>query len=335
MASSTLAYFGKGWRATALAVCAGCAAGTARSGGQGSGASTLAADAAETVEAPERALDDGGAPDLAAPSAASSLSSLEFRTEWAWIKTQFPEAEGFLPAERPGLLSALLRWAKVGRPTKVFDLACRAFTVRRMGDELGGRIFPQVEIHGSRKTVTAPEVTFGNTVVVTCGSTEEYDQQSDGTWKLISSQGYGCAKNASFQLSRVSADAAWYSGAEVHLYLQCVEKVEERAPCNDGGARTCIRCGRWAIQASSSLPMLGIRVGQRPARSIVLDTPADCRQPCSVDDDLARRAARVIHDHAFFIEGLSEHPFLFRTRAACAEYRRRNVVPKSELEPWW
>lgn len=295
----------------------------------------LAADAAETAEAPDSALDGGAAIELAAPSAASPLSSLEFRTEWAWVKTQFPEAERFLPAERPGLLSALLGWANAGRPIKVFDLACREFTVRRIGDELGGRIFPQVKIHGSKKTVTAPEVTFGNRVVVTCGSTEEYDRQSDGTWKLISSQGYGCANNASFQLSRVSADAAWYSGAEVKLSLQCVEKVEERAPCNDGGARTCIRCGRWAIQASSSSPMLGIRVGQRPARSIALDTPADCQQPCVVDDDVVRRAARVITGHTFFVEGLSEHPFLFRTRAACAEYRRRNVVSKSELEPWW
>jgi len=345
MASSTLALFGKGWRAAALAVCAGCAAGTARSAGQVSGTSTPAADAAQTADAPGSALEGGAALDgaaldltaldLAPPSAAPPLSSAEFSTEWAWVNTQFPESKGFLPAQQPGLLSALLGWAKAGRPTTVFDLACRAFTVRRMGDELGGRIFPQVEIHGSRKTVTAPEVTFGNTVVVTCGSTEEYERQSDGTWKLVSSQGYGCAKNAALQLSRVSADAAWYSGAEVKLYLQCVEKVEERAPCNDGGARTCIRCGRWALQASSSSPMLGIRVGQRPARSIALDTPADCQQPCSVDDVVMRRAARVVHDHVFFVEELSEHPFLFRTRAACAEYRRRNVVPKSELEPWW
>jgi hypothetical protein len=129
-------------------------------------------------------------------------------------------------------------------------------------------------------------------------------------------------------LSRVTSEAVWYNGLPVRLYIGCTKKLKEDMACIGGGSRHCTRCTEWGVHAQSLDAMRGggsRQVSKVASRAV---EPVDYTHPCpelSPPAD-AQRAQAALAGREFMMEGVEEHPFFFRTRAACIAYRSQH---------WW
>ena len=259
-----------------------------------------------------------------------------FAAEWAWIRGRYPDAALYRPVENEdALLGELLSWAQPQAKTTIYDRACRPIRVERTDDQLYGLYNRQTQVRGSFKDVHTGELLLDQRIVVTDGFSESYRRGRNGRWQLEIAGAMGEAHTVGLLLSNVTSDAAWYNGELVRLRIACTKRLEEESPCTSGGSRKCVRCLEWGIHPSSMEPGYG-RARHVPQTTAQATEAIDCTAPCRSDilPQEGRRAQAALRGHPFVVDGLEEHPFLFRTRKACRQYRRAHRIPPDVLRTW-
>lgn len=272
---------------------------------------------------------------------APSPGAPDFESEWRWLQSEFPEARAYVPREKAVLpVQDLLAWAGAATTLSIFDWDCRRIRVRSADGAFKGNtnIREQIAADGQTKSVSYSEAVFGATVEVVEAGIVSYEKVK-GRWVETGGQGYSNGGYTSLFLSRVSRDAAWYSGAIVGLSMECHQKTNEVTSCTEAGTRTCSWCSEWGFHKEN-------RSGQRlmgwhqSVREITVAAPkeADCSRACpsTAMPEKVRRAQSLLKGHTFFLdmEAEIEHPLIFRTHEACTRYRRIHHIPASDSNPW-
>ncbi len=294
---------------------------------------------------------EGGSPQHAAPAhagvpdGAPSESALEspaptdvdLEAKWKEVQSQYPEAIEYRPAQTAQVpLEELLSWVPAGKTGAVYDRACRPIRVERRGRELLGIANERTDVQGDTKSVTWTDVSFGERIVAKGNSVEPYHRGPDGHWISEGIGGINATTRVGVQLSKVTQDAAWYNGELVRLSVGCSKLVESVVACTGGGTLKCMTC-EWRLYAESLEEGLGKhrpRPAANEAVAVVGRVGCDVTCPSRALLDGVQRTDESLQSRNFLAVGPFEHPFLFRTRAACSEYRRRHAIPADQLSSW-
>jgi hypothetical protein len=260
----------------------------------------------------------------------------DFEGQWKQVVSRFPEAAEYREAQAARVpLQDLLNWAPPGRATTIYDRACRPIRIGRRDDAFHGLVNKQTSVEGNSRNEHADEVLLGARIVVTCGIDKHYRRGWHGQWVNDRTGFTGCVNPVGLRLSKVTSDAAWYNDQVVRLYIACTANLDEEMPCAGGGSRKCTRCLEWGIHATSLEQKYGM------GRSVPTVTgkatmPVDCSSPCPSMDlpDGSKDMQDALEGRKFLVEGPEEHPFLFRTRAACMRYWRQHPIPADEQRVW-
>jgi hypothetical protein len=282
----------------------------------------------------------GPAPALPQPPAAaqahSEAVSATFEAEWRWVRTRFPDAVDYRPAESDPLLRALLDWVKPGGTTTVFSRACRAVNVRREDDRLRGYVHRGFNLESDVLRESVDVITIGSRLEIEGCNVQAYERGEEGVWEPAGSIGGSCLSEPGLSLSKVTSEAAWYDDALVTLSVDCMERVEQQEMCLDGQPRSCLRCDAWWLSAHSTETAVGFQ-NAPTTRKRRMPGRVDCNVPCSPSEqprDVAR-AAEILKERAFLrAADANAHPFVFRTDAACRAYRKQHQLTRAELDDW-
>jgi hypothetical protein len=107
-------------------------------------------------------------------------------------------------------LAALLSWFKDGSRGIIYDRRCRDLPLKRKGGVLVATVNVTTQTSGRTKTVRSQELIVGADLVLTDGSSVEYERSGD-RWIEVSSGGFGDARALGYRLSNVNETAAWFS----------------------------------------------------------------------------------------------------------------------------
>jgi hypothetical protein len=274
--------------------------------------------------------------EAAAPPPTPLEPLMTFDEAWTWLGTELPDDTAELRLVDDGLLEKLLAWAPPDGGVTVYDRRCRPLRLFRNETSLDGSIHVKTKVRGKRKTVSGESISFSWYIEVVCGFDNEYERGANGAWEEVGASATGCADTIGFSLSEVTATAAWYGGAMVDLQVRCGHTREIAQRCLDGSERTCASCGRLALRIRSHQSHYGVGSASSSMRTAAPGERTDCSIPCPADVLTPRVPAVNAALEGVELEqiGLEKHPTIFRTRAACREYRKRHRIPAGELDPW-
>lgn len=295
--------------------------------------------AMDTVGRPEAAAPDDSATRLpAADETASEPAAMTIDEAWAWVRAALPEESGDLRLleESEDPLDRLLGWIEPGATAVVFDRLCRKLTLTRNEASLDGALGVRAERRGKTKLVSGEAIRFDHFITLLGGFMREYERDA-GSWEEVGAMGSGCLDYLGHRLSEVTDTQAWYGGAAVTISLVCRQRREAEQRCHDGTTRVCTFCERIGLSIRSlERHFMVSTVGGASTRTPAGPDLTDCTVLCPPDErvDEFTTLNASLEKAKFLLTDIEEHPTLFRTRAACREYRKRHRLAAEDHAQW-
>lgn len=248
---------------------------------------------------------------------------------WAWAVSVLPELATHSEVD-PGVdaLARFVGWFAGGAKRVHVLLAgrCHALAGEADADGFHGGWHTRETITGDTREVTTMDFSITRYGISESGPGGKVYERERGGWRAVGAFATGSgASLVDNPMSAADDRQVTFAGYWYRLEPKCREFEAIQQTCGDGSARVCRRCTRLAVERRAdrmawSTPT--VTIGRVPV-------PADCSQPCPVDEQTALlpRLAEVLKGRNFAGTLADVGPSVFRSAKDCDRERRRARRP--------